>query len=98
MKVPYEALAEIRRIRALSGGRQGTTEVKRELKILLALRDGIPWETAGMMEIDHIQSRRDGGNESASNLRLLTQTKNQQKGAHSETSEDLSLWQAQRKL
>ena|SRR5215467_11694606 len=74
MKVPYEALAEIRRIRGLRGGKQGVGEMKRELKILLAVRDGVPWQHTPVLELDHIISRADwqGGNFNAvGNLRLV---------------------------
>lgn len=76
MKVPYEALTEIRRIRKLRDGKQGVGEQKRELKILLALRDGLPWEQTHMMELDHIIARADwhgvpGEFDAVRNLKLV---------------------------
>jgi len=83
MRVPVEAVRRIREIRARRRGKQGNTEMKRETKILLAIRDGVEWSLAEMMEIDHVQSMRDKGEEKASNLRLVTQKANAEKGARS---------------
>jgi hypothetical protein len=70
MSIPYEALTEIRRIRAKRAGRQGTTELKTELKILLAIRDKIPWELGASMPIRYRIPPGDGGDHHAKNLHL----------------------------
>lgn len=82
-RVPVDAVRRIRHIRAARGGRQGNSEMKRETKILLAVRDNIDWRISEMMEIDHLVSMRDGGDEKASNLRLMISRENQAKGARS---------------
>lgn len=70
MKVPLEALHEIRRIRSKRSRKQGNSESKMEAKILLAIRQGIPWEHAYGKRIEYIVERRDGGRDELSNLRL----------------------------
>lgn len=70
MKVPPAALDEIRRIRAKRGGKQGNTEMKTEVKILLAIREGKPWELAHSRDIEYIVPRVDGGKDELSNIRL----------------------------
>lgn len=70
MRVPYEALAEIRRIRSKRSGRQGNSEVKAETKILLAIRDGIPWQHASSHEVEYVVPRWRGGLDELSNMKL----------------------------
>lgn len=70
MSIPYDALAEIRRLRAKRGGKQGNTEMKDEVKILLAIRAGIPWQHAVSREIRYIVPRSDGGKDELANLSL----------------------------
>jgi hypothetical protein len=80
-RVPLEAVLKIREVRGLRNGRQGNTEMKREAKILLAIRDGIDWRFAESMEVDHKVAMRNGGEDVASNICLLTQEENGHKGA-----------------
>lgn len=70
MKVPYAALAEIRRIRSTRGGRQGNTEAKDETKILLAIKQGLEWQHAYGRSIEHIKPRAQGGLDVLANIRL----------------------------
>lgn len=70
MQVPLEALHEIRRIRSKRSGRQGNSEVKAETKILLAIRQGVPWEHASSREIEYITPRWRGGADELSNMKL----------------------------
>lgn len=70
MQVPYEALAEIRRIRNKRNKRTGNTENKTIVKILLAIRDGIPWAHAFGREIEYIVPFKNGGKDRLDNVRL----------------------------
>lgn len=70
MKVPFPALAEIRHIRQRRNSKQGNTELKLEAKILLAIRQGIPWEHAYSHNIEYIVSPSEGGLDQLSNIRL----------------------------
>jgi hypothetical protein len=70
LSIPKDALDKIREIRNSRRHKQGNTEVKREAKILIAIRDGIDWRMGEMMEIMFIQPRSEGGLEVASNVRL----------------------------
>jgi len=87
-RVPVEAVREIRerhRKRHWEGKLmgQGKVKAKSEAKILLAVRDGIDWRNARLMEMDHIVSVRDGGKTEAKNLRLVSYGENVRKGAWS---------------
>ena len=87
-RVPVEAVREIRdrhRKRSWNGEQKGQNKVKlkTETKILLAVRQGIDWRNAKLMEMDHIVSVRDGGKTEAKNLRLVSYGENVRKGAGS---------------
>lgn len=70
LKVPPDALNEIRRIRQKRGGKQGNTEMKTEVKILLAIRQGILWQHAFGREIEYVVPRANGGKDELANIRL----------------------------
>jgi hypothetical protein len=68
---PNSALMAIRRIRKSRNAKQGNSEIKLEAKILICFRDGIPWSTAFVRDIDYIVNWKDGGKEELSNIRLV---------------------------
>lgn len=71
MRVPYEALAEIRRIRAKHGHKQGNSEMKAITRILLAIRQGMPWQHACGARIDYLVPQSEGGTDTLDNMRLV---------------------------
>lgn len=75
MRVPYDALAEIRRIRRKRDSNR-EADVKMEAKILLAIRQGMEWQhTYGRM-IEYLTPLSSGGKDEPQNMRL-SETLNQ---------------------
>jgi hypothetical protein len=76
MRIPYDALSEIRRIyrkrRANGKAGAGNTEHKMVLKILLAIRDGMEWQHAYSYNIEYIVPFSQGGIDNLNNVRLST--------------------------
>ncbi len=70
-RIPDEAVREINRIHAARSGGHKDCKAKRVTKILLAIRDGIDWRWADGMEIKFITEPGDGGEEVATNLKLV---------------------------
>lgn len=69
-RVPREALDAIRRMREHRDKRQGKAEIKNEVRVLLAIYLGMPWEHNYGKEIQFITPQYMGGNFELSNLRL----------------------------
>ena len=70
LRIPLDALVEIRRLRGKRGGKQGNTEVKTETKILLAIRAGLPWQHSYGRSIEYIVPHAQGGRDELENIRL----------------------------
>jgi hypothetical protein len=76
MKVPYDALTAIRHLRDHNSGFSrrtggaGNTEWKTIVKILLAIRDGLPWQWAYGRKIEYIKKASQGGRDTLANIRL----------------------------
>jgi hypothetical protein len=73
MKLSYDALTEIRRIRDKPRERHGgpgNSDWKTIVKILLAERDGLPWQWAFGRRIEYIVPASKGGRDVLENIRL----------------------------